>query len=86
MAVIQVDRHSDGFHLIESQSDRTENWMGDGYIEVPQELVPNLNGGWCDLTIEDGVLTAVTPTERPKHEMPQDPTDTDVLNTLLGVK
>ena len=40
--------------------------------------------GYCDLTIVDGVLTGITPREAPPLPE-QPPTDTEVLNVLLGV-
>lgn len=87
LTIIKIEPEASGIHLVESQSHRTENWMGDEYVEVPDDLVPQLNDGWCDLTIEDGVLTALTPTKRPgpEPEPEPEPTDTEVLNTLLGV-
>lgn len=64
MTIIKIESVN-GYHTIESQSHREENWMGEEWIEVPSELEDNLNGGYCNLTIEDGVLTNVTPTSIP---------------------
>ena len=76
-----------------------QSWSGavpDGYIEVPASVdtsAMQTHMGFVDLTIEDGVLTAITGNEE-KHqayldslppETEPEPTDTDVLNTLLGV-
>lgn len=67
--IVKIEGYN-GFHEYESQSHRTSNWMGDGWIEVPDAFVPTLYDceGYCDLQIEDGVLTGITPTERPELE------------------
>lgn len=78
-----------------------QSWNGygipEGYIEVPDGVdtsAMQTHMGFVDLTIdEDGVLTAITGNDE-KHqayldslppETESEPTDTDVLNTLLGV-
>ena len=67
MTIIELNRREDGGHGLQSQSDRTECWM-DGWIAVPPELEESVWNcmGFCDLTIEDGVLTGITPIERPE--------------------
>lgn len=59
----------DGLHPIESQSHRHTCWL-DGYIEVPPHLDASVwaTGGYCDLTIEDGVLVGITPLPIPEPE------------------
>lgn len=66
MTIIQISSNELGFHGIQSQSHRTECWE-EGYIEVPPHLEAAAwdSMGYCDLTIEGGVLTGITPTERP---------------------
>ena len=60
--------------------------LAEGWIAVPPELEQTVWDcrGYCDLTIQDGVLTAVTPGTPPAPPEPE-PSDTEVLNTLLGV-
>lgn len=60
MTIIKIEGNN-GYHTVESQSHREENWMGDEWIEVPEELELDLNRGYCDLVIEDGILISVTP-------------------------
>lgn len=74
-----------GMHEYESQSRRTENWMGAEWLEVPESLVSSLYacGGYCDLQIEDGVLVGITPTERPEPEPePYVPTTEERISAL----
>ena len=70
MTIIKIEAVG-GKHDIQYQSHRTECWEG-GYIEVPRELeiAVNASCGYCDLTTTDGVLTAITPTERPVVPVP----------------
>lgn len=88
MFIIKVEPEESGFHLFQSQSHRTECWE-EGYIAVPPELESQVMEcmGWCDLTIEDGVLTGITPIPRPDppEPEPQPASDTEILNILLGV-
>jgi hypothetical protein len=71
MTIIKIDP-IDGLHPIESQSHRRKVWM-DGYIAVPPQLETEVwaTQGYCDLVIEDGVLTGITPLPIP--EPPPDP-------------
>ena len=85
MTIINATPRASGAYTIESQSHRTDNWMGDGWLEVPENLVPTLYacGGYCDLQIKDGVLVGITPTERPEPEPePYTPTQEDRLSAL----
>ncbi|WNX85748.1 hypothetical protein RWV98_05630 [Agathobaculum sp. NTUH-O15-33] len=54
---------------IQSQSHRElgENWEGDEWISVPEELAAKAfeYAPWCDLVIENGVLVDIVPVERP---------------------
>lgn len=70
MTIVRINNIIPHFHDYESQSHRTSNWMSDEWIEVPENLVQTLYecGGYCDLTIENGKLVGITPTERPEPE------------------
>lgn len=76
---------------IESQSHRApgENWNGEGWLPVPEDLEKTALrlAPYCELEVKeiDGerVIVKITATEEPYHEPFW--TDTDVLNTLLGV-
>ena len=95
MNIIKIDPSDTGYRP------PIQSWDGygipEGYIEVPDGVdtsAMQTHMGHVDLTIdEDGVLTAITGNDE-KHqaylaslppETPPEPTDTDVLNTLLGV-
>lgn len=68
MTIIQIEALG-GLHRIERQSGRRACWL-EGYIEVPAYLEAAAweTCGYCGLTIEDGKLVGVTPTERPAQE------------------
>ena len=74
MTIISKTKLNGNQHAIESQSHRTSCWLDD-YIEVPEELEAEVWNtlGWCDLTIEDGKLTGITPTEKPSSIEPVAP-------------
>lgn len=74
LTIIKIEPLKNGQHLMESQSHRTTCWV-DGYVEVPSEMADGIweTGGYCDLTIEDGVLVGYTPTERPEPEPKPEP-------------
>lgn len=87
MTIVKVQVGSSGKRAIQSQSHRTSNWMGEEWVEVPENLVPILEecGGYCDLQIEDGVLVGITHTERPEPEPePYAPTTEERLSALEG--
>ncbi len=66
MTIISIEKLAPGWHMAQSQSHRTEVWL-DGYIEVPEALsdLAFSTGGYCDLVIENGVLTDIIPMPRP---------------------
>lgn len=68
MTIIKIEGIN-GLHPIESQSHRTNCWV-DGYIAVPAPLEAAVceSQGYCDLTIEDGVLVGITPLPIPEPE------------------
>ena len=67
MLIIQTEALESGQHPIESQSGRKTCWLP-GYIEVPGHLEREVWAclGWCDLTIEGGKLTGITPGTTPE--------------------
>lgn len=77
MTIIQLSALPTGQHPIEAQSGRASCWL-DGYIEVPSNLESAVwdSLGWCDLQIENGVLTGITPTKRPDPEPAPTPAPT----------
>lgn len=78
MTIIKLSPQESGQHTLESQSHRTACWM-DGWIAVPEELESDVWDcmGYCDLIIEDGVLTDITPRERPEPQEQTEPTQLD---------
>lgn len=66
LTIIEIEARPDGGHGLQSQSHRTECWL-EGWLAVPEELTQAAWDccGYCDLQIEDGVLTGITPTGRP---------------------
>lgn len=85
LTIIEIEAREDGGHGLQSQSHRTECWL-DGWIAVPRELEETAWGcrGYCQLEIQDGVLTGVIPGEPPA--LPEaEPGADEVLNALLGV-
>lgn len=62
MLIIKIEAQNSGQHLFQSQSHRDVCWL-EGYIAVPPEMEAAVMScrGYCDLTIEHDVLTAVTP-------------------------
>lgn len=67
---------------VQTQPWRTENWMGDEWIEVPENLVDTAyaNAGYCDLTIIDGGLVAITAKDKPTPQ----PTPDEQRDLLLA--
>ena len=92
LTIIELQAREDGGHGVQSQSHRTECWL-EGWVAVPEELAPSVwdCGGYCELTVTDGALTAVTPKDRPAPPEPE-PTqverlraDVDFLAVMGGV-
>ena len=79
LTIIELTPRPDGGHALQSQSHRTQCWL-EGWIAVPDHLREAVwdCGGYCDLTVENGVLTAVTAKERPAAPEPE-PTETEQL-------
>lgn len=85
MTIIQIDpimvQDKYELHPIQSQSGRDHCWL-DGWIEVPEDLVKTAwdTTGYCKLTIENGVLTGITPGEKP--EVTPDPAEPNPIDQL----
>jgi len=64
--IIEITSNENGFHRMESQSHKTENWK-DGYAVVPEEMVPAIDAtfGFCDIEVVDGVVVSFTAMEHP---------------------
>lgn len=92
MTIIELRQREDGGHGLESQSHRKECWR-EGWLAVPQALEGAVwdCGGYCELTVEEGVLTAVTPLPRPQGAEEPGPleqlrADVDFLAAMGGVE
>lgn len=93
LTIIEQAPRADRGHGVQSQSHRTECWL-EGWLEVPEVLTQAVwdCGGYCELTVKDGVLTAVMPIERPAEaepaptEMEQLRADVDYLAAMGGVE
>ena len=79
MTIIELTPRADGGRGVQSQSHRTQCWL-EGWVEVPRELTQAVwdCGGYCELTLEEGRLVGITPTERPRPPAPE-PTETERL-------
>lgn len=94
MTIIQIEALPSGQHPLQSQSHRTSCWL-EGWIEVPSNLESAVwdTLGWCDLTIEDGKLIDIIPTEKPEPvPVEYEPTDmeklradVDYISVMTGV-
>ena len=92
LTIIEIEAREDGGHGLQSQSHREECWL-EGWVAVPEELETAVweCGGYCDLTVEGGVLTAVTAKERPQEpesepaEAERLRADVDFLAAMAGV-
>ena len=96
LTIIEIAAREDGGHGLQSQSHRTECWL-DGWIVVPPQLEKAAWDccGYCDLTIEDGVLVDLTPGQIPEPEPVPEPepteaerlrADLDYLAVMTGVE
>ena len=58
LTIIELAAREDDGHGLQSQSHRTENWMGEEWIEVPPQLEQAVWDccGYCTLDIQDGKL------------------------------
>lgn len=85
MTIIKIEPLESGGHTIESQSHRTENWMGEEWIEVPPHLEADAWNccGYCTLDIQDGKLIGLTPIERPPEPEPEPAAEEDLAGLLV---
>ena len=77
--IIKISPNPNGSHTNQSVSLRI---IPEGWIELPRHLEAEFiaSGSFCDLTIEDGVLTGITPLPMPKPEpVPPAPMTTEEL-------
>ena len=96
LTIIEIKGRVDGGHGLQSQSGRTECWL-EGWIAVPPQLERTAWDccGYCELTIEDGVLVGLTPGQKPEPaegpeqaptEMERLRADVDYLAIMTGVE
>ena len=84
MVIVKIDGENN-FHPFEFQSHRDKCWL-QGYIEVPNKFERVLieSNGFCDLVIEDGVLTNIIPRPDCKPDTPLNSlTREDEIEALL---
>ena len=84
MLIVKINNENN-FHPFESQTYRDKCWLN-GYMEVPKNLEKALvdSNGYCDLIIEDGVLTDIIPRPDCKPIMPPTPlTREEEIEALL---
>lgn len=70
MLIIQINKSENGSHNLQSRNGAKQVWE-EGYIEVPAHLEATAwdSMGYCDLTIEDGILTGITPVAPPPPDL-----------------
>lgn len=83
MTIIKQEKVN-GLHPVQKQSGRTKNWMGPGWVEVPEQLAARVFacGGYCELVFEGGKLVDIVPTQRPPEPTPA-PTHEEDIDALL---
>ena len=81
--VISLDTFGDyNVHDIQTNSSWLENPYGDSYAIVPDSMVEEIveTNGFCDITVEDGVVTSFVATEVPEIPEPKpEPTPWDEM-------
>ena len=82
LSIIEIKARADGGHGLQRQSHRTACWL-EGWVAVPPQLEEAAWSckGFCDLTIQDGVLVGLTPGQIPEVETPEqsEPTEMEQL-------
>ena len=84
LTIIELAAREDGGHGLQSQSHRTECWL-EGWIAVPPELEQAAWDcrGYCELEVQDGVLTGLTPTQPPEEPAAYIPTEEQSTRVML---
>lgn len=82
-------------HTVEWRADAEENWMGEGWAVVPEELreAALACGGACEITLNEAgdTVAAIVPTERPAPPEPVpsqaalDRADLEYVAAMAGV-
>ena len=82
-------------HVVEWRADAGENWMGEGWAVVPEELrdAALSSGGACEITLDESgeTVVALTATERPASPPPEptqaeiDRADLEYVAAMAGV-
>jgi len=80
--VIKIEANENGWHDLQTNSSWSSNPYGDEFVEVEDELVPNIleTGGYCNITLnEEGTkCIAFVATEKPVVPEPEpEPTPND---------
>lgn len=76
MLLIKIEPNQDGiYHELHEREGATENFMGDGWLIVPDELHDEVWEcvGCCDLIIENDELVGIVAKERPIPPEPPEP-------------
>ena len=72
--VISVEAFGEyGVHDIQTNSSWASNPYGESYAVVPDEMVADImeTKGFCDITVEDGIVTSFTAREIPDIPKPE---------------
>ena len=67
MVIIKINADKDGYHQVQSQEGRSENWMGIEWAVVPPDMqqAAVASCGFCTITVRNGVVTSLVPVARP---------------------
>ena len=84
MLIIKIESNDNGRHLFQSQSHRTSCWL-EGYIAVPTEFEKTVFEckGYCELIIEDNVLTNIIPRTDLMPVKTVEPTAQDDMDAMM---
>ena len=85
--VISVKKFGEyGIRDIQTNSSWGKNPYGEEYAVVPDEMVPEImeTRGFCEITVEEGIVTGFTPTEIP--EIPEPVPEPSMADRLAVVE
>ncbi len=85
LTILELAARPDGGHGVQRQSHRTECWL-EGWVAVPPQLEEAVWScrGYCQLELQDGVLTGIIPLDPPV--LPEaEPGAETLLDIVLGV-